>query len=463
MKFRTTWILLAVFVVLLAVVYLLEFRGSTQESEEEKLVSLSSDDVEKIVFKTGEETLTFEKKGEDWMMTSPLEAKADRYEVNRLAEDFADLAIQRVVEETPADLEKYGIPEKEVLLYSKGDETPIRVLIGMENPLDQTFFAQREGETRVVLISSTLKSLLEKKAFDFREKNIFKFETDKAETIRLKAKDIRWEADKQEDEWFLKKPVQALARKSKISDVLYALSNLKAKAFVSEDKTKAQLREYGLEKPAYEVDVSLPSENQKITFLIHKKDDKVFATTSMSPKIIEVADSILTDLETKASDLREKRVAEFFTWEVESVHVQSPEGQVLVSKDKEEGTWHFEDPEAGEPDEEKIQEFLRKMENLEADTFVDPPFSLEDYGLVPPTFDIRIGVKEDEEKTEEIIILVGKKEEKEPEKVYVKNDRLDYLFRVDASFLEHLPQSADDWKKAKEEEKQEQRKENEAS
>ena len=151
------------------------------------------------------------------------------YEVDRLAEDFSNLRIERVVEEEPEELEKYGIPQKEISLWFKDKDEPVKILIGMENTLGNTFFAKREDETKVVLIPSHLKSLMEKSLFDFREKNIFKFEADDVKSVKLQAKETRWDASKKGEEWFFKEPVQALAETSNIDNILSSLSNLKAK------------------------------------------------------------------------------------------------------------------------------------------------------------------------------------------------------------------------------------------
>ncbi|MCK4263544.1 MAG: DUF4340 domain-containing protein, partial [Candidatus Aminicenantes bacterium] len=316
MKFKTTIILFVIFLVLMAYIFLFESKSKNDKHAKEKLVALSSESVQKIIYKKEDETLEFQKNAEgEWLIIKPLEANADKYEVNRLAEEFADLRIERVVDEEPAALEKYGIPKKEICLYLKDKEPQVKILIGMENPLDNTFFAKRENETRVVLLSSSLKNLLEKSVFDFRQKDIFKFETDEAKSIKLSAKKIQWEALKKEEEWFLKKPVKALVKSSKINDILYSLSNLKAKEFVSEEKTKEEIKNYGLDQADYEVSLSMPLSNQEVTFFIHKDDEKVYATTSLSPKIVEIEDSIISDLEKKAEELREKEVANFYSWE----------------------------------------------------------------------------------------------------------------------------------------------------
>jgi hypothetical protein len=455
MRFKATLILFGIFILLFAAVYFLEFRDRGKENGEDKLVSIASDDIKKIIFKKDTQTIQFQREEEEWLITSPIEAKADKYEVDRLADDFSNLRIERIVEETPSDLEKYGIPKMEIDLYTKEQDIPIKILIGMENPLDNTFFAKKEEETKVVLIPSSLKSLLEKNVFDFRQKDIFKFDSDQAKSVKLRAKDVQWEAEKVDDEWFLRKPVNALAQNSKISDILYALSNLKAKEFLSEEKNEQEIQNFGLDKPDYEVTIDFPVENRQVTYLIHKKDDKVHATSSISEKICQVEDSILTDLEKQSDELRDKEVADFYTWEVKKLQIIRGELSMTLTKDDEED-WKFEEPAIQEVDSEKIQSFLRKIESLESEGFVDPPLNLADYGLDTPQAEVMIWAGAEDETPKEVNILVGK-EDKESKKVFVKNERFDYVFKVESSFLEELPQKAEDWKSAPPEEKKEEK------
>ena len=454
MKFKSTLILLAVFILLFAVLYFVEFKGHGEDGED-MLVSVESDDIEKIIFQDEGQIIQFLREGEDWLITEPVEASADNYEVNRLADDFASLRIERVVENEPSDLEKFGIPQKEVEIHLKDQDIPIKILVGMENPLDNTFFAKREDETKVVLIPSSLKSLLDKKVFDFRQKDIFKFDTGQAKSVKLKAQDAQWEAEKAEDDWFLRKPVYSLAQQSKINDILYSLSNLKATAFVSENKKEEEIETYGLNRADYQVVIDFPLENKQVTFYLHKKDDKVLATSSASSKILQVEDAILDDLQKEASDLRDKEVADFFTWEVKKFQLRRGEMSLSLTKD-EEDNWQFEEPEIQEADTEKIQSFLRKLEALESEEFVDPPLDLNDYGLDIPQAEIKIWTGSDEETLEELNIQIGA-EDNDTQKVFVKNLRFPYVFKVDSAFLEDLPQQKKDWQVLLEAEKKEEK------
>lgn len=491
MKFKTTLILLLVFAGLLAFIFLFDVKNVGKEKPGDKLVDLSSDDLEEIHFKTEEETITFKKESEDtWLITEPIKAKADKNEVNRIADDFSSLKIDRVVEEEPEDLTKYGIPQKEISLKYKDKENPVKILVGSENPLDKKFFAKREGETRVVLISSTYKSLFDKKLFDFRDKRIFQFETDDVKDIKLSSGDIRWEAELVDEAWFLKTPVESLAEKSDITSLLSSLSDLSAKEFVSEEKTDEELKKLGLDAPGHTITLQMPSGNQEVTFFIQKEGDKLYATTTLSPKIIIIDDTILSKLEKNPQEMREKEVADFYSWEVNKVALEKEDLSLTVVEDDKKDEWHFDSAEGEEADKDTIEEFVRKIEALEAETFIDPPFDLKAFGLDPPEAKVTVWVKEDEDKSKEITVLIGKKltddmeentkvkseskktdtEAKEEEEkageevqeeveqkeetatkkefVIVKNARLNYLFKVDAGFLDLMPGKKDDWKKS---------------
>jgi hypothetical protein len=452
MKFKSTLLLLGLFILLLAAVYFFELRDKG-ENTEDMLVSVSTDNVEKIIFQTDGQTIQFQRQDEEWLITDPVEAKADKYEVNRLADDFTNLRIERVVEEEPADLEKYGIPQKQVELYFSDREKPEKILIGSENPLDNTFFAKREEEMRVVLIPSSLKSLLEKGVFDFRQKNIFQFETDQVKRMKIDADGIHWEAEKDGEDWFLTKPVNALAQKSKISDILSDLSNLKATAFVSENKQEEGIRNLGLDDPDYKIEIDFPVDNKRVIFSIHQQDDKTHAVSSISPKILQVEDSILEDLKIEPGDLRDKEVADFFTWEVTKLKIRKGDISFSLAKDEEE-SWKFEEPELQEADKEKVQSFLRKLESLESQEFVDPPLDLSDLGLDSPQAEIKIWAGQQEDTPEELTIQIGK-EDSESKTVFLKNHRFPYVFKVDSSFLEEFPERAEDWKVVSEEQNKE--------
>ena len=450
MKFKTTLVLLAVFAGLLALVLLFDSKGEKKKAAEEKtniLVSLASGDIRKASLVRDGATLTFERdEAGPWKLTSPLQAAADDSEVGNFVDSLASLRIERVVEKEAKDLAVYEIPKIEISLWVKGKDEPVRLLVGMENPLDKTLFAKREDDPRVVLLASTLKTTLDKKIFDFRQKDVFKFSADGVKTVRLRAKNIAWQAQREETGWFLKTPVAALAAKGKVDSLLDSLSGLRAKAFVAERKNAESLKTFGLEKAEYEVVLSLPASSQEIVFSLHQEGEAFYATTSLSAQVIAFEGTLLTDLDRKVDDMRETKVADFYSWEADKVALKTDGLELAAVKVKvgQEDKWFLDPATKEEADRTKVEDFLRKVEGLEAVAFVDNPGPLAVYGFDPGT-EIRIGTKDAQGKVKETVLLIGKVDA-EKKQVVVKNTQLDYLFRVDSGFLQDLPKEKKDWK-----------------
>jgi len=449
-KFKTTLVLLAVFAGLLALVLLFDSKGEKKKAAEEKtntLISLAPGDIRKASLVRDGKTLTFERdEAGPWRLTSPLQAAADDTEVGSFVDSLASLRIERVVEKEAKDLSAYEIPKIEVSLWVKGEDAPVRLLVGMENPLDKTFFAKREDDPRVVLLASTLKTTLDKKIFDFRQKDVFKFSVDDAKTIRVRAKSLAWQAQCEETGWFLKAPVAAPAAKGKVESLLDSLSGLRAKAFVAEAKTAETLKKFGLDKPEYEVFLSLPASSQEIVFSLHQEGEAFYATTSLSAKVIAFEGALLTDLDRKVDGMRETKVADFYSWEADKVAFKRAGFELAAVKEKvgEEDKWLIDPATKEEADRTKVEDFIRKLESLEAADFIDYPGPLAAYGLDGGT-EVRIRTKDSQSKEREIVLLIGK-EDAEKKQVVVKNARLDYLFRVDSDFLQDFPKEKKDWK-----------------
>jgi len=448
-KAKTTLILAVVFCGLLAAVLFVDRKKPGDAAGPEgKLVEIASENVERISFDNGTETMTLVRDGSvGWQIAEPIETPADTIEVSGFLNAFTDLPIDRVVEEKNADLEKYGIPSRDVALKLRGTDRPVKISIGAENAVGRTFFAQKEGDPRVVLLPATLRSSLEKTLFDFRRKDDFRFETSNVTRIRLVSPHVRWEARKTGGEWFLESPLKALAGEAKITALLDSLSGLRAAAFAAEAKNPEELKKTGLDRPETTVALSVSGAKEELVFAFRRSVEKTYVMNSESPRIIVPESDPLAELGKKPDEFRENRIAVFHSWEAVRLAVKK-EGLSLVLAKGPDGKWMFDAGLKDEADGAKVEDFLGKIESLEASGFVDAPKSPDAYGLAAPRAEITIRTREEGEKPveKEFTLRVG---DAGPDgKAAVKNARFDYLFKVDAAFLEDLPKAAGDWKAA---------------
>lgn len=449
MKFRTTLILFIVFIVLLAAYLVFESRTQSTEDRKDRealLIECEEADIMKLSVPSGDGTVVFERdESGAWTITSPLRAPADVYEIDNLVRNFARLQIERIVDEDPKNVESYGIGDRDVLVWTKDAEAPVRILIGMENPIGGALFARRDDEKRLVLLSSTLKYSLDKTLFDFRKKDIFAFETGGVSKLRVRAGSSAWEASREGDRWWIVSPVRALASTARILSLLDTLSALKATAFISEDKSGQDLKAYGLDKPNHVVSLSMTEPGEDVVFFLARSDDGVNASTDRSPQVVSVESRILEDLGKPLEDFREKKAADFNSWEVDRVSVAVDGKTIAAFKDGEgyDAEWKIEGLE-GAADKSRIESFIRKVEYLEAQTFVDAPGQRAAHGLEPPQAVIAVRVKPYGGEHREVVLHVGLEDAAEG-RVAVRNPELDSHMMVDSSFLAEMPKEAKDW------------------
>jgi len=447
-KFKTPLILALVFLGLLAVVLFVGKKPGQDGAEAgEKLVAVAAADVTSVTLKQGADVLTLRRDDKGgWMVAEPLQAEADAYAADSLASTLADLRIERVVEASGGDPKKYDIPQREASLTVKGTAEPIRILIGPESSLDGTLYAQKAGDPRIVLLPGMVKSSLDKKLIDLRRKDVFRFEAKDVTAVRLKAKDSAWEARKTDGEWRFISPLKTLFKESQMSSLLESLAGLKAKEFVSEAKTPADLKSFGLDKAEYAVALSLPASSQELVFWLHKADDKTYATTSQANRIIVPETDILFDLDRKPADLRESKAAVFFSWQADRLEIKKDGLALSVHKAANE-KWYFDEAEKEEANGSKVDTFLRKIEGLEAAEYIDEPKAPAVYGLDKPTAEIVIRTKDTaaEKPSEKIVRLAAGQVDAEKKQAVLRNDRYTWLVKADASFLDEIPKDKKDW------------------
>lgn len=446
MKGRTTLLLAAVFLALLAVVLFVDRKEpGAFASPEGKLADVAAENVEEIAFTNESGKVVLARTGaDDWSIREPRETPADSIEVSSLLSALSDLRIERVVEEHPADLGEYGLPGAEIGLKMKGESRPVTIHIGAENPVGGTFYARREGDPRIVLLPNALKPSLGKSFFDFRRKDVFRFETGDVTRIEVSSGDVRWEARKEGAEWFLEKPVAALAREGEISALLDRLAGLRAAEFAVEDKQAGDPDRAGLERPEAVVRLSFPSPRKDLVFAFQSVGGKTLAANSNSPLIVVPVVDPLSDLKREAAAYREKRIAVFNSWEVSGFSVKNGDMRLDLARGAD-GTWSFASGGTGPVDAEKATAFLQKIERLEAEEFLDRVKPPTRTGLDEPRVEITIRTKfpgeTGAEKTQTLIISAPDKEGK----AYARNMRFDSLYRIDGAFLDGLPAGAADW------------------
>jgi len=412
---RGLWSTIALVVILGGLYAYIRFdvtkQPNPQISKEEKvLASVDSDQLDGLRIRTESgETTTLKKADGGWQVVEPIAAPADEAKVTAITSGLPSISLVRVVDETPTDLESYGLakPRIDVGFKTAAEKDYRHLLIGEKSPLGSDVFAMRSDEKRVVLISANWEPSFNASTFDLREKALLKFDHSKVDGIEVSAGGKLMQFAKNGRDWKLTRPLQARADYSAVEGLMGRLES-KAKSFVTNDASSADLKKYGLDTP--EATLNLTVGSSKMTLLVGDKadDGAVYVRDGSKPAVMTAEGALADDLKKGVDDYRLKDVFEFHAFNASRLEV-TRDGRTAVFErvkaevnaaepDETADKWRLISPTPGDVDKNKMGNLLSKLEGLRALSFTA---STAKTGLSSPAMTVL--VKFDDGKKEERI------------------------------------------------------------
>jgi hypothetical protein len=395
---KSTFLLLGVLAGLVGYIYFVDSKKDTNADTREKaLPTVAADAIEEIEIKAedGERT-SLRKTDGQWKITEPVSADADASELSSITNSLADISIERVVEENPADLQRFGLdpPRIEVSFRAKDGKEPQRLLVGDKTPTGSEVYARTPDKPRVFILASFLESTFNKNTLALRDKAILKFERDKVDSVELSSGKTALQFTKSGNEWRLAQPIAARADFGAVESILERIGSAQMQGITEQEAS--DLRKYGLDRPSATIVVG--SGSSRATLLLGDTDNGVvFAKDASRPAIFTVAPTIKTDVFKEVGDLRRKDV--FDSRSFNATRIELTRGSETMTFEKSKGkddqdVWKKAD--GAEVDSAKMEDLLGKLLNLRAQSFASSaPASLRSPALT-------VNVRYEENKTETV-------------------------------------------------------------
>lgn len=218
-----------------------------------KVCRLDSGRVVKVHFEKGLRRIDLQRvKGHTWKIVSPIEAKGDRYAIEGFISTATDEKVIRFLDNPPQKPEEFGWDHprmKIVMAWSKAQtkgkekkaasekEGRTVILVGKDRDA-QHIYVKVAGRPSVLVVKKGYLKELDKKVFDFRDKNVWNYEVDDVTRVKYenKKQHLVIEAKKgSEDEWNLSKPEKMKADSRAVENWLWDLSGFRVKKFLDKD------------------------------------------------------------------------------------------------------------------------------------------------------------------------------------------------------------------------------------
>jgi hypothetical protein len=412
---KTTIGLVVVLGGLFAYIYFVTWKQPAEDAgpkQEKAFASVTADKIEELrVRSESGDTSALKKDKDGWRLVEPVAMAAADSEISGITSALSQLEIVRVVEDKPANLNDYGLasPRIEVDFKVAGDKDFRRLLIGQKSPTGGNLFAKRNAEDRVFLIPAFQEQTFNRGTFDLRDKAVLHFDRDKVDHIAIDAAGKTLEIAKTGSDWKLTKPLQAASDNSAVEGLIGRVLSAQMKSIVSENAGPADLKKYGLDKPAATVSLGLGSAKAALQLGGKAPDGSLYARDESKPLVMTLDATLADELRKGADDYRRKDLFAFRAYDANHLEITRAGQTVAFDKVKgakptDEDKWRragAKPPEVdSDVDKEKMSVFLAKLESVRATSFVD---STAKTGLDAPA--MTVYAKFDDGKKEERVMF----------------------------------------------------------
>jgi hypothetical protein len=353
-------------------------------AKKDKVFTVDQAKIEEIEVKAAAGDVTRLKKDSGtWHITLPLTADADQSDTSTLVSSLSTLEVGRVIDEKPASVKDYGLdpPRISVGYRVTGDQTMHRLLVGAKTPTGTDLYAQIEGQPKVFLIGSFNEDTFNKTTFAFREKTALKFARESVTGVTIDQGGKLVTLTKDGNKWRLKTPEDARADEGAIEGIVSKLADAKMKALTADAAapSPADMKKWGLDKPAAVVTIVAGSANASMAFGAKADDASVYARDLSRPLVFTVDSTLLDELKKKPEDLRQKDIFESRSFSAITLDV-TVGGQTFSYGKQKTGSgetatevWKQMKPAAKDIDQTKFTDFMGAMATMRADSFTDKP------------------------------------------------------------------------------------------
>lgn len=271
---------------------------------DKNLMKFETNEATRLSLTTPNGRFDLHKEGEKWRLDAPVQAEAD---ANKVSSILSKISYARVIEfaaEALDDAKYYGLDKPSyiftITLATNGAQKTMQ--FGRRTSVG--YYAHDPARSQVFIVDSTVVNELRVDAMALRNKRVANFESFRADYLALRTADTQIVCEKDTaSQWRMTAPDSAQAKSWKVANVIGALADLQAVAFVDENKT--ELRLYELDKPRAAILAKEKGAELAHVLIGKAKGDRVYVKSADSPMVVLVKKEEADRLIVAVSELKE--------------------------------------------------------------------------------------------------------------------------------------------------------------
>ncbi len=340
--------------------------GEVKERADKLLPELEKDQVKTIDITRGRDHLVLVKKNGAWRLPEPMDYPAEESAVDALLAALENLKVERSLAPGEVDPKAYGLDAPGFIVKLVTETGPAWTLeVGQEEPLGNNRAVTLDGTT-VKLVPKWFVSDLDKDLDGWRSHDVVDIFEDQVASLDIEAGKDRIEVVRDGTLWRLLEPLQDLADRDHLRNLISDLNALRVVQFIDDPSvTPGQL---GLDHPRYRVKI-VRTEGKAPVLLefgarSEEKGEHRVACRRDGKELFWVTDRAEVRLGKAPVLWRSKVVYPFDSWDVEALTVSS--GGATTTVERSDSGWTCDGHEAASSE---IFSRLSTLSRLEARGF----------------------------------------------------------------------------------------------
>jgi len=261
------------------------FDRKTFDLRDKTLLAFDRDKVDRLELAHDDVKIELAKQGADWMVVSPIKARADFSAVEQIVTRLGSGQMTGMEADQATDLKAYGLDAPVLTATVGAGSTRATLLVGAPAPAGKTgVFAKDASRPFVALVGKDLVDDLKKNVADLRRKDVFEFRSFNTTRLEItKGTDtfvfekVKGTGKDAAEKWRRTMPKAGDVDTGKMEALLSAFSNLRAQSF-ADPKAKT-----GLEAPVAVVSARFDETNKQERVAFGRVGADVFASRGDEP------------------------------------------------------------------------------------------------------------------------------------------------------------------------------------
>lgn len=410
MNLKKTLLFFLIFAFIGIYYYLIEIKKAEKTKEikiEEKRVfsPVKKEEISQVTVKIeNKKTVRLAKVNNTWKIKEPVEADIDEDSFDIWIDYVAKLSKERIVVESAENKAEYGLDNPSLIVHVKADNGSAMTLeSGDEIPTGSMFYSKLKNQDTIFLIAAYNKVGIDKSAFDLRDKNIFHFENNDVQGIKVSTAGENYSVEKKNGEWQVVEPKKVHADAEKITSLLQKIRTTEIKKFIAEDTQ--DLTSYGLNNPHSQITILIGKDKTPHVLMLGKEsteENGVFAKTASKNKVFLLKKEFLNEFPYMVNDIRDKSIMWFTKDRINKIQFVFPD-KIITAAKNEENNWEIIEPRKAKADNYEINSLLDDIIDGKVIDFIPKNKDQEDaFALKNPRLTVKLFEKDDSEPTKTI-------------------------------------------------------------